>query len=210
MLRSIAAGIACLVLAGCVSTKTIPMKTDQLAKFQGGTIALAARPKPDFAAMTAGKAMFGMIGAAAMISAGNTIIKENEVEDPAIGIGQELIKNFQEVHPGKLAKQYANVDLLLDLQTINWSFTYFPADWNSYRVIYSVKMRVIDTRQGRLLAEGFCSRVPEKTPSAPSRDELLANKADRLKQELARSANQCLSELREKVLPIVPAKTAAR
>ena len=46
--------------------------------------------------------------------------------------------------------------------------------------------------------------------SAPSRDELLADKPNRLKQELARSANQCLSELQEKVLPIVPAKTAAR
>ncbi len=51
---------------------------------------------------------------------------------------------------------------------------------------------------------------PFRSLPAPSRDQLLADKPNRLKQELARSANQCLSELQEKVLPIVPAKTAAR
>lgn len=55
-------------------------------------------PTPDFAAYTAGKAGFGVIGVALIIKAGNEIIRENAVEDPAIRIGQELAHALAERH----------------------------------------------------------------------------------------------------------------
>jgi hypothetical protein len=56
----------------------------------GFILVVTTSDRPDFAAMTAGKAMFGMVGAFAMISAGNKVIRENNVEDPAHYIGSEL------------------------------------------------------------------------------------------------------------------------
>jgi hypothetical protein len=103
-------------------------------------------------------------------------------------------------NPAELARQYSGADLLLDVQTVNWGFAYFPTDWNNYRVIYSAKARLIDTKTRKVLAEGFCSRVPEKTDDAPSHEELLANQAARLKQELEAAADHCISEFRAKVL----------
>jgi hypothetical protein len=216
MLRSIIllAGVA--LLTGCVSTKTVPLQKDTISSYQGRTIAVSSRERPAFAAMTAGKAMFGAIGGAAMVMAGNKIVEENEVQDPAQIISQKLLETFSTGHSLKLvstdgviakgmkvddlSKQYSGADILLDVQTTGWNLAYFPTDWNSYRVIYAAKLRIIDTHKSKVLAEGFCSRVPEKTDSAPSYDQLLENKADRLKQELALAAEFCVNEFRSKVL----------
>ncbi len=206
--------VVCM-LPGCVSTKTV--KADVPALQAGGhqTVTVTRREAPSFSAMTAGKATFGLIGAAAMISAGNTIVRENQVEDPAIaianGLGEALAGQLSV--PVKLAngtldasdaagirKQYPDGGLVLDVQTVNWSFVYFPTDWNNYRVIYSVKMRLVDTRSGKLLAEGFCARVPENTDDAPSYDQLVDNGAEGLKQRLKQSGEQCQQELKTQVL----------
>jgi hypothetical protein len=212
-------------LAGCVSTKTIPLKTDMLAERQGGTAVTSVREKPSFSAMTAGKAMFGVIGAAAMISAGNEIIRSNNVDDPAVYIGDKLLADLANVNaltvvqkngaiadtnePDKLSALYPHADVLLDVQTVNWSLAYFPTDFNNYRVIYSVKMRLIDTKKRKVMAEGFCARVPEKTDDAPSYDALVGSNAAGLKKELMVAADYCVSELRTKVLALTPAKPSS-
>ena len=95
MFRYIAAAMGVLMLSGCVSTKIVPLKQDLVADLQGGSIVTTRRAKPDFSAMTAGKAMFGLIGAAAMISSGNSIVAENEIEDPARYIGEKLVASFE-------------------------------------------------------------------------------------------------------------------
>lgn len=168
--------------------------------------------------MTAGKAGFGLIGGLAMISAGNKIVKDHQIEDPANLIRQELISALvaqrgltlietkdivAESGDAKvLASKYKQADTLLDVQTINWSFGYFATDWNNYRVVYSVKLRMIDTRSGKMLAEGFCSRIPEKSADAPNYEQLLANDAERLKSELHKSAESCLGELKTNALKL--------
>jgi hypothetical protein len=203
------------ILTGCVSTKIVPVDNKQLAALNGGTSAMSQREKPSFAAGTAGKAMFGALGGAAMIAAGNEIVRDNQIEDPAGYIANKLLPDFAAANGLKLvsststasgtdvaqlAKQYSNVDLLFDVQTINWSFVYFPTNWNHYRVIYSAKLRLIDTKHGKLIADGFCARVPNETPDAPTREELLADHAARLKKELATAADYCIGEFRSKVL----------
>lgn len=207
-----------LLLVGCVSTRNVKADVEMLRSAKPATVTVSARKKPDFAAMTAGKAAFGMIGAFAMIEAGNDIVEENGVQDPANYIGAELAKSLSESlgvqlvenggklaesgKPGDLARVYGNAHLLLDVQTINWSFTYFPTDWNSYRVVYSAKLRLVDTRTGKLRAEGFCARVPEKSDGAPSRDQLLADSAAGLKNELKVAADYCIGQFKSNVLGV--------
>lgn len=217
MLKHVVAALLVLLSSACVSTKN--MKADAAALKAGDyrTYTISNREKPSFAAMTAGKAAIGgMIGAAAMIAAGNTIVRENEVPDPAVYIGQTLSETLarnlelqpaetqgkvaKTGKPGELAKLYANSGLLIDVQTVNWSFVYFPMDWNNYRVIYSAKLRLIDTRNGKVMGEGFCSRVPEDKANAPTRDQLLADKAAVLKAELQKAAEHCVTQFQTNVL----------
>jgi hypothetical protein len=216
MMRLAVLVVSVVALAGCVSTKNVPIRPERLANLSGSTIAVTTREKPSFAATTAGKASFGLIGAAAMVSAGNNIVQKNAVGDPAGAIARELAEGFASAHgltvvpatggvarstsPSELSRQYTGADLLMDVQTTNWGFAYFPSDWNNYRVLYHAKARLIDTKTRKTLAEGFCSRVPEKTADAPSYDALLADSAARLKQELEAAADYCVSEFRTKML----------
>lgn len=208
--------LALCSLGGCVSTKIVPVDHQALSGFHGGTVVVSQREKPSFAANTAGKMMFGAVGAVAAISSGNDIIRDNEVADPAAYIEQALLKDLvtdnalkgvtsptstNTMDVAQLAKQYAGADLLLDVQTINWSWIYYPTSWSHYKVIYSAKIRLIDTKHSKLIADGFCARVPDgPAESAPTRDELLENKAARLKQELATAADYCVQTFRTKVL----------
>ena len=218
MTKAIVVVGAALLLAGCVSTKNVKADISALQANQYRTMTLSAREKPSFSAMTAGKAQFGLIGAAAMISAGNRIVRENDVADPAVYIGEQLAavvasnlgvqlagnsgQLASSTKPRELAAQYAGSDLLLDVQTVNWSFAYFPTDWNNYRVIYSAKVRLIDTRTSKLLAEGFCASLPERSEDSPSRNQLLDNGAEGLKRKLRAAADKCVPQLAWNVLGV--------
>ena len=207
-----------ILLSGCVSTKTVKVNKEELKLLKPSSMALTSREKPDFSALTADKAMFALVGAVASISAGNKIIFQNNIEDPANYIQAELAKeistsynlkiNTEEVKKidtskvSKIAENFPESDLVLDIETTNWSFVYFPTDWDNYRVLYNAKLRLIDTKSSSIIAEGFCSQVPKQTDSSPSYDELLANKAERLKQELKVAANKCISEFKTNVLGI--------
>ena len=205
-----------LIMSGCVSTQNVAIDQDSSGKFQNKSISTTSRDLPDFAAMTAGKAMFGVIGATAMISAGNEIVRNNQIEDPANYIAINLITSFAEQfksviaanntgnltseNPAKISELYPNLNYLIDVRTINWSFVYYPTKWGKYRIIYSAKLRLINTKTGRVTAEGFCSRVPEDASNAPTRDAMLADKAALLKSELRIAANLCINEFKSNVL----------
>lgn len=225
MNRLVVVFVAAAMMAGCASSKVSPV--NETASLQGAKLRLIERKKPAFSAATAGKVTFGIIGSAAMVAAGDAIVKENEIEDPAVHMGNELAKSFAEakgmtVLPanGKLAtktaykelpKFYREADVLLDVQTDNWSFIYFPARWDRYWVIYQAHMRLIDVKTSKLLAEGACKNdggVPAYADTAPSYDELLADHAARLKQELVIQRDKCLSKFRDQVL-MLGVKTAS-
>jgi hypothetical protein len=89
--KIIVLAVGCLLsLEACVSTRTKGVSNDGASAMHGKSIAISQRAKPDFSAMTAGKAMFGLLGAAAMISAGNTIVVDNNIEDPAPFVADQL------------------------------------------------------------------------------------------------------------------------
>src|SRR5688572_891852 len=93
--------LGCLAAAGtasCVSVQEIPMTSTSADAMRGREISVSQRDKQDFGAMTpgrmAGGALFGALGGAiagaAMVSAGNEIVAQNNVEDPAEYIADAL------------------------------------------------------------------------------------------------------------------------
>jgi hypothetical protein len=203
---------ASALLAGCVSVQNIPLTPAGVEALRGREASFAARDKPEFAALTPGKgAVGGLIGGALTIVAGNRIVEEHKIEDPALSIARAIGAELGQAHQvrwassavrvtsdevAQLAKDYPAADLVLDVRTINWSFVYFPTNWKRYRVIYSARLRLIDVKQSRVLAEGFCARNPEETPAAPTYDELLRNGAEGLKRELKTAADFCVQHFR--------------
>lgn len=203
------------LLSGCASNKVTPVQRTVLNGFRGGSVTMSQREKPGFSASTAGKATFGVLGVAAMFSAGNAIVRDNDIPDPALQIRQALIAELEksaslsvisssnitdDTDTAKLAKQYAAADLLLDVQTTGWGFVYFPDRWTHYRVILQAKVRLIDNRHAALIAEGACAYVQPETAEAPNYTELLQERAARLKRELGAAAHYCVGQFQQRML----------
>jgi hypothetical protein len=89
-------------IAGCVSTRNAAVSDDRTRDWNGKTVALTTRPRADFVAMTAGKAAFALIGAAAMISAGNSIVEKNGIENPSPILSDNLLSDAER-HYGVVA-----------------------------------------------------------------------------------------------------------
>lgn len=204
-----------VLLGGCVTVQEIPMDAATAERVQGRALALSKRELPDFAAFTVAAPMFGLIGGLAAIGLGNEIVRSNGIEDPADHIARVLSADLGAKYAvrvssnpmpvgtddvAQLSKGAPDADLLLDVHTFLWAFNYFPTTWNRYRIVYTARLRLIDMKGGRVLAEGKCNRIPEETPAAPSYDELLANGAMRLKIELRIAADYCVNEFRPRLL----------
>jgi hypothetical protein len=204
--------------AGCVSVNTQPISHNSKADLHGQNVAQTSRKLPDFAAMTPSKAVFGLIGSAAMISAGNTIIADNKVPDPADSIASGLtsiLANDYATHTITPSVQVIGDDpaqisaasngaarFIIDVQTINWSIGYFPTDWTHYRVIYTAKARLIDTQSKSVVSEGFCKQIADNNANAPTYDELLANQAANLKARLSTASDECVKSLKTEMLSL--------
>ncbi|MGC4062061.1 MAG: hypothetical protein QM749_14905 [Aquabacterium sp.] len=197
-------------LSGC-ATVNQPIDQKAVDAIKGQTVTHTARAeKPSFVAMTAGKAAFALLGAAAMISEGNGIVASNAIPDPADFIATELTQALQTAHGatalpavrvdgdavGQLATAAGSAKYVIDVQTTQWTFAYFPTDWTHYYVIYGAKARLIDTATKTVMAEGACSRSTKDAPGAPTYDEMLANGAKRLKGDLSTVAAECLQQFK--------------
>ncbi|MFC4526198.1 hypothetical protein ISN76_19775 [Dyella halodurans] len=216
--RAASVAAVAMLLSGCVTVDNKPV-TDSAAKgLESKTLTSTAYVTPDFSAMTAGKASFGLFGAMAMIQAGNDIVSQNQIADPAIKINNDLAAMLVDSHhmhnveshgtPTKsdkipdLITNFPHADYLLDVKTLNWNFAYFPTNWSHYRVFYAARLRLIDEAHGTVVAETMCKAQPSSDDNPPTKDELLSNHAALLKQLLEKAANDCTKVLASQVLKV--------
>lgn len=201
---------------GCTTVQKVALDTGAGAAMKGQTLVQTTRSMPDLAAMSATKGAFGMLGALAAVSEGNELVKKNQVQDPAVAIGAALAQRLQagrdvqlvapavpvdSTEPGKLAAAAkGKASYVLDVQTINWMFAYFPTDWSHYRVQYSAQVRLVNVQTGALLAQGTCSFFPQSSEGAPTYDELVNNQAAGLKTHMQRIANECAGKIQAEML----------
>ena len=149
-----------------------------------------------------------------MIHEGNKIIKDYNIEDPAHYIKKNFINTLStkasfnvELNEDSelsydyatLINKYSNKDYILDIRTTKWKLTYFKWDWNVYKIIYHAKLRLINTKNGNIIAKRDCSSIPENIKTAPPYSEFLENNAKILKSELQLAANKCLNEFNKSI-----------
>ena len=211
--------IVAALATGCVSTKTVPVDQQVSMTFKDETIARTSRPKPSFAAQTPATAIFGAIGAVTSISNGNTLINKYDVADPAVQIADSLLKSLAEKRgmlslaatvkvdaddPAAIVRAAtgSNARYVLDVRTVFWMLGYFSTDWTHYQVRHTAQARLIDTQDGKVVAEGFCKRPDANNTGAPTYDELLGRQGFRLKKELATAGDECAATLKRQMLSL--------
>ncbi|MDR0183761.1 hypothetical protein [Lysobacter arvi] len=191
--------------------KAIPLTAADAAALRDKTVALTVHERPSFSAMTAGKASFGLFGAGAMISAGNKLVDENGIADPAITIREQLAAALNAAYgakvqapdttptkatkPKELAALHPQSDYVLDVRSGGWMYAYYPTDWNSYWVGYSAQVQLIDTRTARQVSNLACNANTNKHANPPSRDALHADGAKLLKDITASLGWNCVQLL---------------
>ncbi len=208
--------LAAVGLGGCASVNpTIKATPADLGALEGQPLTVVGYPAPSFTAMTAGKvaagSLFGALGGAiagsSMNSAGDQIVAQNGVMDPAGSIAARLERDYamrvrapginRVVNPGddsvKAVSQLAGgKGLVFDLRTQAWMFTYFPTSWGRYRVSYVARARLIDAASGKLIGQVPCQYMSDQDENrAPTYDELLASQAALLKSRLESAAVNC-------------------
>jgi hypothetical protein len=210
--------LGALALGGCMSVKPVQALAEAVNALQGQPLTVVTYTKPDFAAMTYGKAAIGgLIGGAVMISDGNTIVRENDIPDPALEMEVRLAalvtdrlkvsgstrtanRNAKLDDEESLSRDAGRKGVVMDVETINWSFIYFPLDWTHYRVTLVARARLIDANTGKRIAQAPCQyQSEEKTP--PTYDQMLDNKAVLLKSMLATAADICADKMANRFTP---------
>lgn len=208
-----------LTATGCVSTRHLPLSAEARIKIKDQSLALTQREMPGFGAFGTGNALFGALGGAASLSKGSAILTNNSVPDPtryiAETIADELAIKFGVIVEDRaetitdssnhfeVAAIPTSARYLLDVQTVNWGWIYYPTAWSKYQIIYSAKLRLVDAKQKIVIAEGFCAaNLDSDSELAPTEEEMLHDNARILKQKSREAADFCISEFRSKTLGI--------
>jgi hypothetical protein len=193
--------------------KVQPIAPDVAAALTGKTLGVTRRAeKPSFIAMTAGKATFAVLGVAAMAADGNKLVKDNQIADPAdiieSALVAALVKHYglvpnpagvSTITPGNDLKQIIaaqpGADLILDIRTIGWQYAYGSTHWSSYWVSYAVETKLIDASSGKQLTHQSCSSNTQKHAVHPSREQLVENQAQLLKEVLGHLSWNCAQQI---------------
>ncbi|WP_447595518.1 hypothetical protein [Stenotrophomonas rhizophila] len=204
---------ALLLVAGQAAgkEKMIPLSAQDAEALRGKTVALTRHEPPSFMAMTAGKASFALFGAAAMASAGNELVRQNAVPDPAglvrDQLGGALGQAFgaqllpldatatKAVKPAELARLHADADYVLDVRSGGWNYAYFATQWGRYWVGYSVQVTLVETGSNRVVSNLACAANTINDGEPPTREALHADQARLLKHVTAALGARCVQVL---------------
>ena len=207
----------------------IQLSAADAAGLNGKSLALTMHQRPDFVAMTAGKASFALFGAGAMIATGNKLVDENGIADPAILLREQLTRGLKDAFgvvpstpdatataftkPNELAALHPESDYVLDVRSAGWNYAYYPTQWSTYWVGYSVQVQLIETESKRVVSNAACNANTNKHPHPPSREALLANDAKLLKDVTAGLGWTCVQLLAKEqfqlpagTVPAIPAE----
>jgi hypothetical protein len=217
-----------LVLASVTAgakERPIPVSESVAAQLNGRSVVVTRHEKPTFIAMTPGKAMFALVGAAAMAGAGNKLVEENGVADPADVLVAALVPAVVERYglkwdpsvmpvvdtkkPKEIAATQSGVDYVLDVRSAGWNYSYYPRNLNTFWVGYSVELQLIDVKSSAVVSKVACNSSTNKHAVAPTRDELVENRAQLLKDVTTHLGWLCVQLLAKEQFALPPEATPA-
>lgn len=193
-------------------------------KNQSNVIAIRYKPSP-FRLVTEGTTMasgigvlFGAVGGAISAgvtinkieSAGQEMVENYSLQDPVLMVKEQILgvlntdhgmhnmhavpETMVEENFDLLRKQYG-AGIIIDFMTVNWGLGFFPFDRSHYRTPLFVRSRVVDLKDSKVLWQGACRVMEEKTDSSPNLDEVKADNGALLKAKLSEAAKICAADL---------------
>ena len=198
------------LLAGCASTAPTVSDDDSSLDAAPGAKALSNLPAtalyerslavrtgstPSFYADTPGRRTYGILGVIAMMREGNRLVEDFRLDDPAGELSEELVAALADQNRMRTSTR-DSADLLLDVKTINWDFRPYRNDPENLYVVYSARVSLLDRHSGAVLASGKCRSQRDREGDSATLEELLADGARRLHDELREAAHECARRLK--------------
>lgn len=218
--------LSSMFLSCATTMQPIPLAKDAAENIKGKTCEISKPKTPDFYAQTTAKAWLPpVIGMAASFSAGQEIVEQNKIQDPAILISEEMAKILREkfairLLPNAVAisesndidtlcKTYNKGDILLDVRTLGWAFGTGagsnPALSAQYQVSFILNLKLIDVKGKQVLAEEIFAYPNINSPDAKktfSYDELMNDNAAGIKEELKKGTDEAILFFKEKTFSL--------
>lgn len=210
MFKKLVVITAITVLAGCATapkSKFDAINVETAGVLQGaGTLGIevaAGKGMAHFtgaeqAMMTTGMlfgAIGGAIGASAAISSANRrgaeLARTDNIVNPSEIVAEKMRQRLQSDH--RLSTTIA-ADTRLVLSTTNWVK-------QGNNVGYFVLLKVIDAQTSNVRTKGECKYFREGKQLAVSSEALLANNAEKLKQEYENAAEHCTGYFMQHLFP---------
>ena len=216
LVKIIIPALLVLIVSACANVQVKPLGKSSDSLLQNKTMVVVNYGPGPFVAMTAGKAGFGLLGAAAMYQSGRNLVIKHNIKDPAVKIRENLIGALQQKYNIKriassiapledkslssVKRAYKNAaDVIFDYRTFEMGFLYYPTKWGRYRIKYMAILRLIDAKSGNVIASSNCFTLQGDDKNPPTRNQLLANNAEVLKMYLGRSVGVCTKLIKTKI-----------
>jgi hypothetical protein len=210
--------LALLALACCESTGGT---SEEISKLRGSQVSTTQRASPTLSAQTPGISLIPIIPVAGAVARqwGDELTKANDIRDPRQRIQENLLAILTAqigarpveapiaLRDDEPQDQILNAPpqngYILDLETKHWYFAAFGLfNSNKYRVSYNIVGRIISASDNRIIAEANCFLPRATIEPAPSLDDLLAERAEKLKAILSKVETDCTKVLARELLGI--------
>ena len=211
--KMIRTGVALLLTAGFLAACGLPGATilskgdlafDTAKIFKKKRVAIETGGMPDFRAKepTTGIMVGGVAGQLAAGKVGNEIVANNAVPNPSQQVGEAILASLGPRHNMRQAPSRLASDLVIEINTYDWTIATFAQDPNRYYIVFSAIARMKDPGSEQVLGQTTCKNIVTDTPAeaAPTYQEMMANGAARLKAEMLQVTKKCADQIVSKSL----------
>lgn len=153
------------------------------------------------------------------------LVMQDQLQDPAVTVADDLAQAVSRHYSGRYAglapapttaPQPAAAPgaplgsgFVVEVTTTHWEMKavsinplHISYGMNHYGVYYDARFRLLDRKDGSVLASGRCDSGPSATDPAPSYEEALADGGKRLKEMLETAGHECALSAEEEYLGI--------
>lgn len=220
---------AILTLSGCASYTKKAASPEAISALKGAGVSRTGGGE-EFRVLTSEAAIAGgfvaaltggIAGATVMHALTKTesakVLERSGITDPSLDVSRDLGTRLQQATATRVSQNLKpvkseaiqDIDLasqatdrfVLDVRVRNWGATYLTTQWNRYTATFALQARLIDKSKKASVAEGHCKFINLQDPNPFTYEQLLANRAERLQEDLAQYATKCVDEVWDQMFP---------
>jgi hypothetical protein len=209
-----------VLTAACTSTAPSRLSSRQRTAIEGKSILLRQPASSQFALISSSATIAGALdpftagaNSGKASKAGNAIVEQDHLVDPAAVIGPALLAELVSTYGMKPIQSDGlpttslrsttsppGADFVLSVEISSWSTMYLLTRLSHYGVMLTAKAKIVDGATANVLREARCFIRPRDQSDAPTFTELMENDGARLRAEVDYATKACVEALKHSLV----------